>query len=465
MAEQQYDVVILGSGPGGYIAAIRAGQLGLRVAVVEQGDIGGVCTNWGCIPTKALLRNAEVLELIRNADQFGVEAKDIQVSWPAGVKRAERVVRQSRQGIEFLFKKNKVEVVKGRGSLVDANTMRVEGPDGMRDLKARAMIVATGARPFVPKGVTVDGKAIITSKEAVALPEPPKRLLIMGAGAIGCEFSTVYSAYGTQCVIFEMMGQVLPLEDAESGAALQKALQKRGVEINLNTRVDGAEARGEGVVVKVTTGDQTREVEGDLLLMAAGNVGNTENLGLEALGIEIGRGNVIGVNDYLQTNVPNIYAIGDVVKGPRLAHKAMHEGVIAVEHIAGLNPAPMHWDNIPSCTYSHPEVASIGLSEAKARETVADVKVSKFPFSASGRARALGNTEGYVKIVADAKYGEILGVHMVGPEVTEMIHELALARTNELTVEEIIHTIHAHPTLSEVIHEASLGIVGAPLHM
>ncbi|MFN8474470.1 MAG: dihydrolipoyl dehydrogenase [Anaerolineae bacterium] len=465
MAEQQYDVVILGSGPGGYIAAIRAGQLGLRVACVEQGDIGGVCTNWGCIPTKALLRNAEVLELVRHAEQFGVEAKDIQVSWPVGVKRAERVVRQSRQGIEFLFKKNKVEVVKGRGSLVDANTMRVEGADGTRELKARNFIIATGARPFVPKGVTVDGKTIITSKEAVALPEPPKRLLIMGAGAIGCEFSTVYSAYGTQCVIFEMMGQVLPLEDAESGATLQKALQKRGVEINLNTRVDGAEARGDGVVVKVTTNDQTREVEGDLLLMAAGNVGNTENMGFEALGIEIGRGNVIGVNEYLQTAVPNIYAIGDVVKGPRLAHKAMHEGVIAVEHIAGLNPSPMHWDNIPSCTYSHPEVASIGMSEAKARETVADVKVSKFPFSASGRARALGDTEGYVKVVADAKYGEILGVHMVGPEVTEMIHELAVARTNEMTVEEIIHTIHAHPTLSETIHEASLGIVGAPLHI
>ena len=465
MAEQTYDVIIIGSGPGGYVAAIRAGQLGLKVACVEKGDIGGVCTNWGCIPTKALLRNAEIVDLVRNADQFGVTAGDVKVDWQVGTKRAERVVRQSRQGIQFLFKKHKVDFVQGTASITSPTAVHVEGGDGGRDLSTRAIIIATGARPFVLPGVTVDEQRIITSKAAVALPNVPKAMLIMGAGAIGTEFATVYSAYGTKCTIVEMLGQVLPLEDAECGTALQKALVKRGVDLHLGTRVESIEATESGVRMTVSKDGQTIVLEGDVALLGAGNVGNVEGLGLEALGVEVGRGGVIQVNDYLQTNVPGIYAIGDIVKGPRLAHKAMHEGVIAVEHIAGLNPHPMRWDNIPSCTYAHPEVASIGLSEAKAREAGYDVKVSKFPFSASGRARALGDTEGFVKIVADARYGEILGAHMVGPEVTEMIHEIALARANELTVEEIQSVIFAHPTLSETVHEAALGVTGLPMHM
>ena len=466
MADQQYDVIVIGSGPGGYVASFRAGQLGLRVACVEKGDVGGVCTNWGCIPTKALLRNAEVLELIRESEQFGIQVKDITVDWAAGVKRSDRVVRQSRQGLQYLFKKNNAELVQGTATIANANTVRVEGQDGnTRELSTRFIVIATGARPFVLPGVEVDEKRVITSKSAVRLPEVPKRMLIMGAGAIGCEFATVYSAYGTQCTIVEMMPQVLPLEDAEIGQTLQKSLTKRGIEIHLGTRVEKIEPTEAGARMTVSKDGKTTDLEGDVVLLGAGNVGNTEGLGLEALGIEVGRGNVVAVNDFLQTNVPTIYAIGDLVRGPRLAHKAMHEGVIAVEHLAGKNPHPMRWNNIPSCTYCHPEVASIGLTEAKAREDGYEVKVGKFPFSASGRARALGNTEGFVKFVTDAKYGEILGVHMIGPEVTEMIHEIAVARLSELTVEEITATIHAHPTLSEGIHEAALGATTGTLHM
>lgn len=465
MADSSYDVVIIGSGPGGYAASFRAGQLGLRAVCVEKGDVGGVCTNWGCIPTKTLLRNAEVLELIRESEQFGIQVKDYSVDWSVGVKRSDRVVRQSRQGLTSLFKKNKVELIQGTASLVNATTVRVESESGSRELTTRFIVIATGARPFVLPGVTVDEQRIITSKAAVRLPEVPKKMLIMGAGAIGTEFATVYSAYGTQCIIVEMLNQVLPVEDAEIGATLQKSLVKRGIEIHLGTRVEAITTTENGAKMTVSKEGKTLDLEGDVVLLGAGNVGNTEGLGLEALGIEVGRGNVVGVNEYLQTNVPTIYAIGDLVKGPRLAHKAMHEGVIAAEHMAGQHPHAMRWDNIPSCTYCHPEVASIGITEAKAREAGYDVKVSKFPFSASGRARALGNTEGFVKFVADAKYGEILGVHMIGPEVTELIHEINVARLNELTVEEIAATIHAHPTLSESIHEAALGILGAPLHI
>jgi len=458
-----YDVVIIGGGPGGYVSAIRAAQLGLKAAVVEKADLGGVCLNWGCIPTKALLRNAEVVSLLKEADEYGVSFDNLRLDWDAAVKRSRRVVKRLVTGVGTLMRKNKIDVIAGVGRLAAPDLVRVEG-ETQREVRARHVIIATGSRARSLPGITIDGDRVIESNHAVVLDHVPKTLVIMGAGPIGVEFGTIYNAYGSQVILLEMLPQVLPLEDPEVAAVLDKELRKAGIDVRTNTRVEGVELTGDGVVVHARIGEQSILVPGDKVLVAIGRVPNSENLGLEELGVATERG-FIKVDEFLRTNVPGVYAIGDVAGPPLLAHKAMHEGIVAAEHIAGRDPHPMDYTNIPSCTYGHTEVASVGLTEAKAQEQGYQVKVGRFPFIASGRALGGGYYQGFVKIVVDAQYGEILGAHIVGPGATEIIHEIALARAAELTLGEIGATVHAHPTLSEAVAEAALAAMGVAIHV
>lgn len=478
---QKYDVAIIGSGPGGYVAGIRAGQLGLRAVVIEREPVlGGVCLNWGCIPTKALIKNAEMVNfLYKKADEFGITFKDPEVSWTKAVERSGRVVGRMNRGVAGLLKKAKCDVVTGTARLVDAHTLEVTGPDGTTTrIEAANIIVATGSRSRMLPGVEADGERIITSRHAVRLKTAPKRFLVMGSGAVGMEFAYVYSAYGSQVTIIEMLDRVLPLEDEEASALVGKAFERSGIEIRTGTRVDAIEKTEGGVRLTLSpaaggtgagTGAEgsavaTETIEGDQVLVAIGRAPNTENLGLEAVGVELSRG-WVKVDHDLRTSVPHIFAIGDVAGPPMLAHKASHEGVQVVEGLAGLPTHATDASYIPNCTYCQPQVASIGFTEAKAREAGYEVKVSKFPFVGIGKSVAIGETEGWVKIVADARYGEILGATIVGPEATEIIHELVLARSAELTADELVAMVHAHPTLSEAIHEAALGVDGMPVHI
>ncbi len=459
-----YDVVVIGGGPGGYVCAIRAAQLGLKTAVVEKADLGGVCLNWGCIPTKALLRNAEVVNLIRNdAKEYGVSFDNFHADWGVAVKRSRRVVKRLVTGVGALLRKNGVDVIIGEGRLAAADLVRVRG-ETERELRARHVVIATGSRARSIPGVTIDGERVIASRHAVVLEEVPGTLVIMGAGPIGVEFATIFNAYGSRVVLLEMLPQVLPLEDAEVAEVLEKELRKAGIEVRTNTLVEGVELTDYGVAVHAKVGDESTIIHGDRVLVAIGRAPNSENLGLEELGVATERG-FVQVDEFLQTNLPGVYAIGDVAGPPLLAHKAMHEGVVAAEHAAGRDPQPVDRENIPACTYCHPQVASVGLTEAQARERGYQVKVGKFPFQASGRALGGGYYPGFVKIVVDERYGEILGAHIVGPGATEIIHEIALARATELTSEDIGATVHAHPTLSEAVAEAALAAVDAAIHI
>jgi len=464
MAEK-YDLVVIGSGPGGYVGAIRAAQLGMKVAIVERDRLGGVCLNWGCIPTKALLRNAEIIALLRRGEEFGFSFDNLRLDFSVAVKRSEQAARKLSKGVEYLMKKNKVTVVPGEGRLAGNGQVRVAKDGKVTELEAARILLATGSRPREIPGVPIDGKRVITSTEALSLPQVPRSLLIIGAGAVGVEFADVYHAYGAEVILIEMLPRLLSVEDAEISNFLEKIFAKRGIKIRTGTKVEGVTVKGEQVFLRLSNEGKTEEINGDVALVAIGRIPNIEALGIEGLGVRVGRGSFIEVGERFETSVPGIYAIGDVIGGPLLAHKAMAEAVVAVEAMAGQSGRRIDPSKIPNCTYCSPQVASVGLTEEQAKEKGRQIKVGRFSFQASGKAVALGDTEGFVKVVADAEYGEILGLHIIGPEATEMIAEATMARTLEAGLDEVHHSIHAHPTLSETVAEACLAALGRPIHM
>jgi len=465
MATQQFDVVVVGTGPGGYVAAIRCAQLGLSVATVEDDRPGGVCLNWGCIPTKALLRNAEVVGLFNRAKEFGITVGEWTADYAQAVQRSRRVADRMAKGIEFLFRKNKITLFLGRGTLKSARVVEVAGKDGASTLEARrAVILATGSEPKSLPGVTIDEKRVVSSTGAVTNEGRPGSLIVIGAGAVGIEFADVYAAYGAAVTVLEALPRVLPIEDEEASAQIARLFSRRDITIRTGVKVQSVTPDRGGVSVSVEAEGKTETLKADQVLMAVGRAARTRGLGLEALGVATERG-FVTVSATMETSVKGIYAIGDMAGHQLLAHKAMAEGVVAAEAIAGQSPRPVDYGNVPSCTYCHPQVAAIGLTEAAARAGGRDLAVGKFPFTASGKAVAQGETEGFVKVVADKASGEILGVHIVGPEATELIHEFAVGRTLEATLDEFVHTMHAHPTLSEAAFEAVLAALGHPIHI
>ncbi|HEU5193495.1 MAG TPA: dihydrolipoyl dehydrogenase [Methylomirabilota bacterium] len=456
-----FDVVVVGTGPGGYVSAIRCAQLGLSVAAVEDDRPGGVCLNWGCIPTKALLRNAEVLHLIERAGDFGVTVGEVKPDYAKAVQRSRGVADRMAKGVEFLFRKNKITLFPGTGALSSKSTVEVKGASGAETLEAkRAVILATGSQPKSLPGVTIDEKIVISSNGAVRNEARPKSIIVIGAGAVGMEFADVYAAYGTQVTVLEALPRVLPIEDEDASMLLNRLFTRRGIIVKTGVKVSSVKPGGPGAIVETDGG----RLEAEQVLMAVGRGARTAGVGLEKLGLTLERG-YVKVSPTMETSVKGVYAIGDMAGAPLLAHKAMAEGVVAAEAIAGQHPRPVDYNNVPSCTYCRPQVASIGATEARAKENGREVQVGKFPFTASGKAVALGETDGFVKVVADKATGEILGVHIVGPEATEIIHEFAVGRTLEATLEEIMHTIHAHPTLSEAALEATLAALGQAIHI
>ena len=464
MAAQRFDVVVVGTGPGGYVAAIRCAQLGLSVAAIEDDRPGGVCLNWGCIPTKALLRNAEIVGLFQRAEEFGVTVGKWTADYAQAVQRSRRVADRMAKGVEFLFRKNKITLVPGTGTLKARNVVEVKGKDGVQTLEAKAIILATGSEPRSLPGVTIDEKQVISSNGAVRIEATPASLIVIGAGAVGMEFADVYGAYGVPVTVLEALPRVLPIEDEEVSALLARVFNRRGMTIRTGVRVQKVSPGKAGLTVEIEAEGKAERLETEQVLMAVGRASRTKGLGLEALGVASERG-LVTVGPTMETSVKGIFAVGDMTGRQMLAHKAMAEGVVAAEAIAGRSPHPIDYDNVPSCTYCRPQVASIGLSEAKARTNGREIAVGRFPFTANGKAVALGETEGFLKVVADKRTGEILGVHIVGSEATEMIHEFAVGRTLEATLEEIIHTIHAHPTLSEAALEATLAALGQAIHI
>ncbi len=467
----QYDLIVLGSGPGGYVAAIRAAQLGLKIAIVERENLGGICLNWGCIPTKALLRSAEIFHYMQHAKNYGLAADNISADIDAVVKRSRGVAKQLNQGIGHLMKKNKITVHMGDGVLKSANTLTVTKDGKSEDLTAKHIIVATGARardlPFAP----ADGQRIWTYRHAMVPPEMPTKLLVIGSGAIGIEFASFYNDMGAEVTVVEMLDRIVPVEDADVSAFLEKALKKQGMTIMTGAGVDELASTPTGVRAKLKAKDGTiTQTEFSHCIVAIGIVPNTENIGLEALGVANDRG-FLKTDPMCRTNVPGLWAIGDITAPPWLAHKASHEGVIAAEAIAAelgnkdVHPHPMDAKNIPGCTYCHPQIASVGLTEAKAKEAGYDLKIGNFPFIGNGKAIALGEAEGFIKTIFDAKTGELLGAHMIGAEVTELIQGYTIGKTAELVEADFMHTVFPHPTLSEMMHESVLGAYGKMLHM
>jgi dihydrolipoamide dehydrogenase len=468
-SETAYDVVVIGGGPGGYVAAIRAAQLGLRAAVVERESLGGICLNWGCIPSKSLLRNAEVLTLINHAKDFGISVGDVSADYGAALQRCKSIVDKQVKGVAFLMRKNKIDVHMGDGRLNGPNTVVVRDAQGNEtSLQTKNTIIATGSRVRALRGVEIDGKVVVSSKEVWSVESLPKRVVILGAGPIGVEFATVFSAYGCDVTVVEMMPRLIPLEDKDMADTLARAFSKRGIKLLTSTKVDHVEVQDDVAKVHVVPASEASEsgpqvLEADRVLYGVGFQANTENLGLEALGVEVDRG-FVRVNDRMETNVPGIYAIGDVTGKLNLAHVASAMGEVAAEVIASHPTIRLDMNSMPKCTYSSPQVASIGLTEEQARAQ-GEVHVGTFPFRPNGKAMALGETDGQVKIIADAHTGEILGAHLIGPDVTELIGEFSLARFLEATPEELARSVHPHPTLSEVIAEAALGVEGKPIHM
>lgn len=464
MAERQFDIAIIGGGPGGYVAAIRAAQLGFKTAVIERDKLGGICLNWGCIPTKALLKNAEIYHQFKRSEEWGISYKDLRFDFSKIVKRSRDVALKNSKGVEYLFKKNKVEHIPGFGKIVAKGKIEVSNDSKPGEtISAKHILIATGARPRSLPNVQIDGKQVISYMEAMVLPEVPKSMVIIGAGAIGVEFGYFYNAFGTKVTVVEMMPNILPVEDKEISKLLESSFRKAGVEVFTEAKVESIKTSKE-VAVTVSTKEGKKELKADVALMAIGVQGNIENMGLESLGVKMEKG-WIQADDYARTNVEGMYAIGDVAGPPWLAHVASREGIVCVEQIAGENPQPIDYDNIPGCTYCQPQVASLGLTEEKARETGREIKVGRFPFSASGKARAIGETEGLVKLIFDAKYGELLGAHILGSEATEMIAELGVGKTLETVASGIYGTIHAHPTLSEAIMEAAEDAYGHAIHI
>jgi dihydrolipoamide dehydrogenase len=460
-----YDLIVLGSGPGGYVAAIRAAQLGLKTAIVERENLGGICLNWGCIPTKALLRSAEIYHYMQHAGDYGLTATNISADIDAVVKRSRGVAKQLNQGVTHLMKKNKITVHMGDGKIIAPGKLTVTKDGKTEELTAKNIIIATGARardlPFAP----ADGKRIWTYRHAMVPPEMPKKLLVIGSGAIGIEFASFYNDMGAEVTVVEMLDRIVPVEDADVSTFLEKALKKQGMTIMTGAGVEELKASATGVTAEIKDKDgKVAKSEFTHCIVAIGIVPNTENIGLEALGVDMDRG-FLKTDPMCRTNVPGLWAIGDITAPPWLAHKASHEGVIAAEAIAGGHPHAMDPLNIPGCTYCHPQVASVGLTEAKAKEAGYDVKVGNFPFIGNGKAIALGEAEGFIKTVFDAKTGELLGAHMVGAEVTELIQGYTIGKTAELVEADFMHTVFPHPTLSEMMHESVLGAYGKMVHM
>ena len=460
-----FDVIVVGGGPAGYVCAIRAAQLGLATAVVERDKLGGVCVNIGCIPTKALLHSAYVANLAaHDAKELGVEVGPVKTDYGVAMRRSRKVSEQNSKGVEFLMKKHKITVIKGTGILGKNRTVKV-GNDSYEARKA--VVIATGSRvKGIPQiGLEINKTTVISSDEALFLEQAPKTMAIVGAGAVGCEFADVFNAFGTKVTLIEALPRILPLEDAESSDVLTKSFRKRGIAVLAGAQVKKATVAKEKVTLEVAAGGKTETVEAEKVLMAAGRAVNTESMGFQEAGVQLtDRGFVKVSLETLETSAPGVYCIGDVAGPPMLAHKGSREGVVVAERLAGHTPHPIKYDNVPSVTYCHPEVASIGLTEEQAKERKLDYQVGRFPFSANGRARTAGETEGFVKIVRDKKYGEILGAHIVGSHASEIIHELTVARENEYTVEEVDLAIHAHPTLSEAIAEAALDSMGRVIH-
>jgi dihydrolipoamide dehydrogenase len=464
MAAQKFDVVVVGSGPGGYVAAIRAAQLGLSVAVVEDDRPGGVCLNWGCIPTKALLRNAEVVSLFHRAAEFGITCSGFTADYAQAIGRSRKVADRLAKGVEFLFKKNKITLVLGRGSLTGPTSVRVTKIDGTEELQAKTVILATGSEPKSLPGVAIDEERIISSTGALKIETAPKSLVIIGAGAVGVEFADVYAAYGTKVTLLEALPRILPVEDEEVSTHLTHLFSRREIAVKVGAKVTAVKAAKNGVTVEALIDGKSEQFTVDQTLMAVGRAAKVGGAGLDALGVAMERG-FVKVNARMETSVKGLYAIGDVAGPPLLAHKAMAEGVVAAEVIAGKVPRPVDYRNVPSCTYCRPQVASIGMTEAQARADGRELSVGRFPFTANGKALALGEHEGFVKVVTDKGTGEILGVHILGAEATEIIHEFAVGRTLEATLEEMVHTIHAHPTLSEAALEATLAALDRAIHI
>jgi dihydrolipoamide dehydrogenase len=456
----------VGSGPGGYVTAIRASQLGLKTAIVEKESLGGVCLNWGCIPTKALIKSANVYEYLQHAADYGINVKESSVDFSAMIKRSRDVASGMSNGIQFLMKKNKIDVLKGNGVLKAGKAVEVTDESGNKTTytAAKGVIIATGSRSRELPNLPQDGTKVIGYRQAMTLPSQPKKLVIVGSGAIGVEFAYFYNAIGTEVTVVEYLPNIVPIEDEDVSKQLEKSLKKSGINILTSSSVESVDTSGSGCVVRIKTAKGEETIECDIVLSAAGVVTNIENIGLEELGIVVDKGRIL-VSDFYQTNLPGYYAIGDVVPGPALAHVASAEGIICVEKIAGHHPEPLNYGNIPGCTYCSPEVASVGMTEKAAKEAGYEIKVGKFPFSASGKASAAGAKDGFVKLIFDAKYGELLGGHMIGANVTEMVAELVAVRKLETTGEELIKTVHPHPTMSEAIMEAAAAAYGEVIHM
>lgn len=450
-----YDLIVLGSGPGGYPAAIRASQLGKKVAIVERESLGGICLNWGCIPTKALLKSAQVFEYAKHAADYGIEINEPKQNFEKIIKRSRGVADKMSKGIQFLMKKNKIDVVMGTGKLLAPGKLEVTAADGKKQvLEAKNIIIATGGRARQLPSLPIDGKKIIGYREAMVLPQQPKSMLVVGSGAIGSEFAYFYNSIGTKITIVEFLPRIVPVEDEDISKELEKQFKKQGIEVLTNSEVLSVDTNGEGINAKVKTANGEINITADIVLSAVGVVANIEGIGLEELGIKMDKGRIV-VDANQQTSVPGIYAIGDCTPNQALAHKASKEGINAAEHLAGHKPEPIDYNNVPGCTYCSPEIASVGLTEKAAKEAGYEIKVGKFPFMASGKASAAGSTEGFVKVIYDAKYGEFLGCHMIGNNVTEMIAEAVVARKLETTAHEILNAIHPHPTMSEGLKEAT----------
>lgn len=467
----KYDLIVIGSGPGGYVAAIRASQLGMKVGVVEKAELGGICLNWGCIPTKALLKSASVFEYIQHAADYGINVKEAQPDIKSMVKRSRDVAGSMSKGIQFLFKKNKIDHIAGYGKLKKGGKVNVapvvevtDAAGKKTDFEAKHIIVATGGRSRELPSLPIDGKKIIGYREAMILEQRPQRLLVVGSGAIGVEFAYFYSTIGSEVTVVEFLPRIVPVEDEEVSKQLERSFKKLGMTIHTSSEVTKVDTSGKMCVATVKTPNGEIKIEADVVLSAVGVSTNLENIGLEDVGVKTEKGRVV-VDDFYKTNIPGVYAIGDIVKGPALAHVASAEGITCVEAIAGLKPHPLNYNNLPGCTYCSPEIASVGMTEEAAKKAGYQIKVGKFPFTASGKAKAAGAPDGFVKVIFDAKYGEWLGAHMIGYNVTELIAEVVAARNLETTGHEIIKSVHPHPTMSEAIMEACAAAYGEVIHI
>ena len=460
----EYDIIILGSGPGGYVTAIRSSQLGLKTAIVEKESLGGICLNWGCIPTKALLKSAQVFEYLKHAEDYGLTIKDYNKDFNAVVNRSRNVAANMSKGVHFLMKKNKIDVIEGHGKIIGGKKIAVSKGKETKEYHAKNIIIATGARSREIPSLKQDGKKVIGYREAMTLSNQPKKLIVVGSGAIGIEFAYFYNSMGTEVTIIEYLDRIVPVEDQEVSKQLERSFKKSGIKIMTGSEVVGVDTKGKGVKVTVKTSKGEEKITADIVLSAVGIKTNIENIGLEDIGIAVDRDKIL-VNDFYQTNLPGYYAIGDVTQGQALAHVASAEGILCVEKIAGQNVEPLDYGNIPGCTYCSPEIASVGLTEDQAKDKGFEIRVGKFPFSASGKAQAGGNSEGFVKVIFDVKYGEWLGCHMIGSGVTDMISEAVLGRKLETTGHEVLKAVHPHPTMSEAVMEAVADAYDEVIHI